>query len=118
MRASLFGTYNRGHSANRIYAAAARAAGFDVCEIHVALWEKTRDKDATYFSPLGLLHLAVKWTVAAAKLAWRWRSSGGTPVVIVGFNGQLDLLGQGLEQGFHGLVPLMLLQVLLLPLDD
>lgn len=92
MRASLFGTYNRGHSANRIYAAAARAAGFDVCEIHVALWEKTRDKDATYFSPLGLLHLAVKWIVAAAKLAWRWRASGGTPVVIVGFNGQLDVL--------------------------
>lgn len=92
MRASLFGTYNRGHSANRIYAAAARAAGFDVCEIHVPLWEKTRDKDATYFSPLGLLRLAAAWITAAAKLAWRWRASGGTPVVIVGFNGQLDVL--------------------------
>jgi len=92
MRASLFGTYNRGHSANRIYAAAARAAGLDVCEIHVALWEKTRDKDATYFSPLGLLRLAAAWIAAAAKLAWRWRASGGTPVVIVGFNGQLDVL--------------------------
>jgi len=92
MRASLFGTYNRGHSANRIYAAAARAAGFDVCEIHVPLWEKTRDKDATYFSPIGLLRLAAAWLVAAAKLAWRWRTSGGTPVVVVGFNGQLDIL--------------------------
>jgi GT2 family glycosyltransferase/glycosyltransferase involved in cell wall biosynthesis len=92
MRASLFGTYNRGHSANRIYAAAARAAGFDVCEIHVALWEKTRDKDASYFAPLGLLRLAGAWIAAALKLVWRWRTSGGTAVVIVGFNGQLDVL--------------------------
>ena len=57
MRACLFGTYNRGHSANRIYAAAARAAGFEVVEIHAPLWEKTRDKTAAYFAPLALVRL-------------------------------------------------------------
>jgi GT2 family glycosyltransferase/glycosyltransferase involved in cell wall biosynthesis len=92
MRASLFGTYNREHSANRIYAAAARAAGFDVVEIHEPLWEKTRDKGAAYFSPLGLLRRGAAWVVAALRLAWRWRASGGSPVAVVGFNGQLDVL--------------------------
>jgi GT2 family glycosyltransferase/glycosyltransferase involved in cell wall biosynthesis len=92
MRLSLFGTYNRGHSSNRIYRAAARAAGFEVVEIHVPLWEKTRDKDARYFSPSGLLRLAAAWIVAACRLVWRWHASGGSPVALVGFNGQLDVL--------------------------
>jgi GT2 family glycosyltransferase/glycosyltransferase involved in cell wall biosynthesis len=92
MRACLFGTYNRGHSANRIYAAAARAAGFEVVEIHAPLWEKTRDKTATFFSPLSLLALAFGWIRAALSLTRRWWASGGSPVVIVGFNGQLDVL--------------------------
>ncbi len=92
MRACLFGTYNRGHSANRIYAAAARAAGFEVVEIHAPLWEKTRDKTATFFSPVSLAALALGWIRAALSLTHRWWASGGSPVAIVGFNGQLDVL--------------------------
>ncbi len=92
MRACQFGTYNRGHSANRIYAAAARAAGFEVVEIHAPLWETTRDKTAAYFAPLKLIELAFRWIRAAVSLAHRWRKSGGAPVAIVGFNGQLDVL--------------------------
>jgi hypothetical protein len=92
MRACLFGTYNRNHSANRIYAAAARAAGYEVIEIHEPLWERTRDKKASYFAPFRLMVLGVRWLAAALRLVRRWRSSGGARVAIVGFNGQLDVL--------------------------
>jgi GT2 family glycosyltransferase/glycosyltransferase involved in cell wall biosynthesis len=92
MRACFFGTYNRGHSANRIYADAVRAAGFDLVEIHVPLWEKTRDKTSRYFSPVGLLLRGFQWLIAACRLSWRWLASGGAPVALVGFNGQLDVV--------------------------
>ena len=92
MRACLFGTYNRGHSANRIYAAAARAAGYELIEIHEPLWEKTRDKGSAYFAPLRLVGLGMHWIIAASRLARRWWRSGGAGVAIVGFNGQLDIL--------------------------
>lgn len=92
MRACLFGTYNRRHTANRIYAAAARAAGFELVEIHEPYWEKTRGKDAGYFAPSRLVAHAATWVVAATRLTARWLRSGGAPVVIIGFNGQLDIL--------------------------
>lgn len=92
MRAALFGTYNRDHSANRIAAAAVRAAGYDIVEFHDPLWERTRDKDARYFSPLSLAGLALAWFGSAWRLAGAWRRAGGAPVVVVGFNGQLDVL--------------------------
>ncbi len=92
MRAALFGTYNRGHSANRIVAAAVRAAGYEVVEIHEPLWERTRDKDAAYFGPAALLGHGLAWLRAAWRLAVVWRASGGASVAVVGFNGQLDVL--------------------------
>lgn len=92
MRAAFFGTYNRGHTANRIAQAAVRAAGFDVVEYHEPLWEKTRDKHASYFAPASLARLALAWAGAAWRLARAWRRAGGAPVAVVGFNGQLDVL--------------------------
>ncbi|MFN2375648.1 MAG: glycosyltransferase [Candidatus Binatia bacterium] len=92
MRAVFFGTYNRGHSANRIAAAAVKAAGWEILEIHDPLWERTRDKHAGYFSPLSLLSLAMAWLGSAWRLASTWRRTGGAPVAVVGFNGQLDVL--------------------------
>ncbi len=92
MRACFFGTYNRDHSANRIYAAAVRAAGYELGEIHEALWEKTRDKDTAYFSPAGIALGVLRWLAAAVRLARRWFASGGSPVALVGFNGQLDVI--------------------------
>ncbi|HYC55150.1 MAG TPA: glycosyltransferase [Candidatus Binatia bacterium] len=92
MRAAFFGTYNRGHSANRIYADAATAAGYSLVAIHEPLWERTRDKDASYFSPGALVRHGVAWLAAAWRLAGVWRRSGGAPVALIGFNGQLDVL--------------------------
>jgi len=92
MRAALFGTYNRSHSASRIVAAAVRAAGYEVVEIHEPLWERTRDKGPAYFGPAALLAHGGAWLAAAWKLARVWRASGGASVAVVGFNGQLDVL--------------------------
>lgn len=92
MRAVLFGTYNREHSANRILLRAMRAVGFDVVEIHAPLWERTRDKGNEYFGPVHLLLLALRWIGAALALFRKWRRAGGASLVVCGFNGQLDLL--------------------------
>ena len=92
MRAAFFGTYNRRHTANRIAACAVRAAGYEIVEYHEPLWERTRDKDASYFSPRSLARLGVEWLRASWRLARAWRRTGGAPVAVVGFNGQLDVL--------------------------
>jgi GT2 family glycosyltransferase/glycosyltransferase involved in cell wall biosynthesis len=92
MRAAFFGTYNRGHSANRIAVTAVEAAGYEVVEIHDPLWERTRDKHAGYFSPASLVRLGFEWLGSARRLSRAWRRSGGAAVAVVGFNGQLDVL--------------------------
>jgi len=102
MRVCFFGTYNRSHSANLIYAAAVRAAGYELVELHEPVWEKTRDKGSAYFGPLGLLAGGLRWLAAAARLSWRWLTGGGAPVVLVGFNGQLDIVLLRLLAPRHG----------------
>ncbi len=92
MKVCFFGTYNRGHSANLIYASAVRAAGCELVECHEALWERTRDKRAGYFRPFAIPGHALRWARAALRLAVRWRAMGGAPVALIGFNGQLDIL--------------------------
>jgi GT2 family glycosyltransferase/glycosyltransferase involved in cell wall biosynthesis len=92
MRVCFFGTYNRDHSVNRIYRAAVADAGYEVVEIHEPLWEHTRDKDDRYFGPASLILLAFRWLRVSFRLVRRWWVSGGAPVVVVGFNGQLDIL--------------------------
>jgi glycosyltransferase involved in cell wall biosynthesis len=91
--ALLFGTYNARHAANAILAEDLRAAGWRVAECHEALWERTRDKDARYFSPAGLARLAGGYARAVARLARRFRAAGrGADVLVAGFNGQLDVI--------------------------
>jgi glycosyltransferase involved in cell wall biosynthesis len=91
--ACLFGTYDRGHSANRLLRLALAGAGWRVVECHEPLWEETREKDRRYFGPLSLTRLGTRWAAAARRLARRWRARAGPPpVVVVGFGGQLDVL--------------------------
>ncbi len=93
MRACLFGTYDRGHSANRLLVRALAGAGFAVEELHQPLWEATRHKDARYFGARSLVGLARGWAAAARRLALAWRQRRGEPpLVVVGFGGQLDVL--------------------------
>jgi glycosyltransferase involved in cell wall biosynthesis len=94
MTACLFGTYDRGHSANRLLAWALAGAGFATEELHEPLWEHTGHKDARYFGGRSLARLAQRWVRAAGRLsrAWRERRDGPAPLVVAGFGGQLDVL--------------------------
>ena len=93
MIALLFGTYNSRHAANALLAGDLRAAGVDVRECHEPLWEETRDKNAPYFAPAGLARLAWRYASAARRLARRLGAEGGSAsLLVVGFNGQLDVL--------------------------
>lgn len=93
MRAVLFGTFNARHAANILLAEELRAAGVEVRVCHEPLWEETRDKPDSYFAPLRLLGLGLRWLVLMWRLALRFRyAAAGAEVVVVGFNGQLDVL--------------------------
>lgn len=60
---------------------------------HEPLWEETRDKHASYFSPAGLIGLGGKWLGAMARLTRRFGPTAlGAEWVVAGFNGQLDVL--------------------------
>ena len=93
MIALLFGTYNSRHAANALLAADLRASGVTVRECHEPLWEETRDKNQPYFAPVGLARLALRYAGAARRLARRLGEEGGAAsLLVVGFNGQLDVL--------------------------
>ena len=91
--ACLFGTYDAGHSANRLLGLALARAGWGVVECHEPLWEETRTKGRRYFGAPSLARLGVRWAAAARRLVRRWRRlAGPPPLVVVGFGGQLDVL--------------------------
>ncbi|MCC6763051.1 MAG: glycosyltransferase [Deltaproteobacteria bacterium] len=92
IRAVLFGTYTAVHPANRLLAAAFRAAGIalDVC--HEPLWERTRDKHARFFGARSLARLGLAYVGAAVRLRRRFRAMPPPDLVVTGFNGQLDVL--------------------------
>lgn len=93
MIALLFGTYNSGHAANALLASDLRAAGAEVRACHEPLWEETRDKNAPYFAPRGLARLGARYLAIAYRLARRFPDAAGeADLVVVGFNGQLDVL--------------------------
>jgi glycosyltransferase involved in cell wall biosynthesis len=91
--ACLFGTYDRGHSANRLLVFALAGAGWRVVECHEPLWEEARSKGRGYFGPTSAARLAARYAGAARRLARRWRGlEGPPPLVVTGFGGQLDVL--------------------------
>jgi hypothetical protein len=91
--ALLFGTYNSRHAANALLAGDLRAAGVTVRECHEPLWEETRDKNAPYFAPAGLARLALRYVAAARRLVRRLPvDAASASLLVVGFNGQLDVL--------------------------
>ncbi len=94
MTACLFGTYDRTHSATRVLHQALVGAGYRIEECHEPLWEETHDKHARYWGPRSLASLGTRYLAAVRRLAGRWRARavGPPPLVVVGFNGQLDVL--------------------------
>ena len=92
-QACLFGTYAREHSANRLLRATLAAAGSEVRECHVPLWERTRDKLPGFFRPVSLLGHVLDYARALPSLIARWRTvARDVRLLVIGFNGQLDLL--------------------------
>jgi glycosyltransferase involved in cell wall biosynthesis len=93
MTACLFGTYDRGHSANRLLRRALAGAGFTVEELHAPVWEDTRHKRAGYFAAASLAGLVGRWAAASRRLTAAWRRrQGPPPLVVIGFGGHLDVL--------------------------
>ena len=93
MTAVLFGTFNSRHAANILLAQELRGSGVELRVCHEPLWEETRDKQDSYFAPGALLALGLRWILAAIRLAIRFRyAAAGAEVIVVGFNGQLDVL--------------------------
>ena len=93
MTVCFFGTYDRGHSANRLLANAVAASGLRLEELHAPLWETQASKDRRYFGVRSLGTLARRYALAARGLKRRWQArTGPPPVVLVGFGGQLDVL--------------------------
>jgi len=89
----LFGTFNSRHASNILLAEELRASGAELRICHEPLWEETRDKQNSYFAISGLLLLGLRWILAAFRLALRFRyAAAGAEVIVVGFNGQLDVL--------------------------
>ena len=92
IRACLFGTYTSTHPANRLLAASLEAAGVTLSHCHEPLWERTRDKDATFFGGRNLTRLGLAYLGAAWRLRKRFRALPPQDVIVTGFNGQLDVL--------------------------
>lgn len=93
MRAVLFGTFNSRHAANVLLGEELRASGVELRVCHEPLWEETRDKPDSYFAAAALVALGFRWMIAAFRLSIRFRyAAAGAEVIVVGFNGQLDVL--------------------------
>jgi glycosyltransferase involved in cell wall biosynthesis len=93
MNVCFFGTYDRGHSANRLLARAIEGSGMPLEELHEPLWETQASKDRRYFGAWSLGSLARRYVVSARRLVRSWRARRGPPpVVVVGFGGQLDVV--------------------------
>ncbi|HEY2388399.1 MAG TPA: glycosyltransferase [Candidatus Binatia bacterium] len=92
IRACLFGTYTSTHPANRLLVHALNAAGCELSICHEPLWERTRDKMASFFGGRSLARLGASYAIAAARLIRHWRQLPKPELVVTGFNGQLDVL--------------------------
>ncbi len=87
------GTYERDYPRNAIVIAALRRAGFDVREMHQAIWSAPSDKSAVIASPRALLRLGMHLTGAYARLLIQLvKNRRGADLVAFGYIGQADVL--------------------------
>jgi len=90
------GTYERDYPRNALTIAALRRAGYDVEEIHVPVFERTRDKTGGFLRPGSLARLGARLLWAYARLALRLiRRLPDADAVIFGYIGQGDMLALG-----------------------
>jgi len=91
-RVCFFGTYARSHTSNLLLRQAFANLGWSIDEVHVPLWEDTRDKMPDYFSSGSLARLAARYAGSALRLVPRLFRGGRRDLYVCGFNGQLDTI--------------------------
>ena len=91
LRICYFGTYEKEYPRNRIAIEGLRRQGLEVLECHEEVWGLTRIKLRDYFRPASLLGLGLRYAVALIRLTRRHRRLGDYDVMVVGFNGHLDV---------------------------
>ncbi|HEY6835422.1 MAG TPA: glycosyltransferase [Gaiellaceae bacterium] len=96
MRVLYFGTYDREYPRNAQVISCLRAAGAEVAEHHVGVWEGQRDSWRAGPAALGRL--------AAAELRLLRRRPGDFDVLVVGYPGHLDLAGARRAAGNRAVV--------------
>lgn len=91
MRVCWFGTYERDYPRNRIAIDGLARHGVEVVECHVEVWGLTRIKLRDYFRAPSLVRLALRYLAALAVLTVRHARLPRYDVMVVGFNGHLDV---------------------------
>ena len=91
MRVCWFGTYERDYPRNRIAIDGLKRHDVEVLECHVEVWGLTRIKLSEYFRAASLIRLAFRYVLAMARLTWRHARLDDYDVMVVGFNGHLDV---------------------------
>ncbi len=87
------GTYERDCPRNELTIAALRRAGFDVRELHAAVWERDRDKSGRFLRPGSLIRLGLRLSVAYISTGVRLlRELPDSDAVVIGYIGQADML--------------------------
>lgn len=91
MHVCWFGTYERDYPRNRIAIDGLARHGVEVVECHVEVWGLTRIKLRDYFRLPSLARLAFRYLAALARLTLAHARLGDYDVMVVGFNGHLDV---------------------------
>lgn len=91
MKVCWFGTYERDYPRNRIAIDGLKRHDVEVIECHVEVWGLTRIKLADYFRGRSLVRVVARYLAALVRLAWRHSRIADYDVMVVGFNGHLDV---------------------------
>lgn len=91
LRVCYFGTYEKEYPGNRVLIEGLRRNSVTVFECHVSLWEKVPNKPAEYFGVASLGARLFTYLLANLRLLWKLRVMPDFDVLIVGFNGHLDV---------------------------
>jgi glycosyltransferase involved in cell wall biosynthesis len=90
-RVVVWGTYDLGKPRTRIMLAALRAAGFEVIEIHAAVWSGVEDK-SQLAGPWRKIRFALRWLAAYPSLLWHYLRAPRHDATIVAYLGHFDVL--------------------------
>jgi glycosyltransferase involved in cell wall biosynthesis len=91
MRICYFGTYDADYVRNRVIIAGLSAAGVQVVECHVPLWQETADKVSQAAKGLVNPRLAWRFLRTYSKLWHVYRGIGAYDAMIVGYAGHVDV---------------------------